>query len=442
MSSPLKLCVDWELPSLTDHLPPTANFVPLELAVDVTKFWKPGRAIHIRFLDGDLELQKRVEEVAHTWSKHANIEFVFDNQSQADIRITFEGQGSASLLGISALDSRIQSNPNAPTMRFGWLDKDSGEEDLARVVLHEFGHALGCIHEHQNPEHKIPWNREAVMRYYMGTQGWTRQQVIRNVLDKYNHKISQYTEFDPESIMLYPIPNELTVGDWAIEWRNHKLSPTDIDFIGQIYPFETSFTPLNAALLWVDRKVYFFKGAEYICYIPDGGVEPGYPKPISAGWTDWPPHFTSGIDAAFLGMNGKGYFFKGDQYIRYTPTQGIDPGFPRRISEGWGNWPAEFSTGIDAAASTSRSKYYFFKNDLFLRYTPGAGVDPGYPKPIVAHWAGWPENLNAAIDAALGWDDNTLYFFINDEYIRYTLGKGVDTGFPKFAIPHWPGIDF
>ena len=36
-------------------------------------------------------------------------------------------------------------------MNYGWIDADSPEEELRSVVLHEFGHALGLIHEHQNP---------------------------------------------------------------------------------------------------------------------------------------------------------------------------------------------------------------------------------------------------------------------------------------------------
>ena len=47
-------------------------------------------------------------------------------------------------------------------MNYGWLTPDSDDDELRRVVLHEFGHALGLIHEHQNPEGGIEWNEPAV----------------------------------------------------------------------------------------------------------------------------------------------------------------------------------------------------------------------------------------------------------------------------------------
>lgn len=31
------------------------------------------------------------------------------------------------------------------------------------LVPHEFGHAVGLIHEHQNPEGGVPWSRDAVV---------------------------------------------------------------------------------------------------------------------------------------------------------------------------------------------------------------------------------------------------------------------------------------
>jgi serralysin len=44
-----------------------------------------------------------------------------------------------------------------------------------------------------------------------------------------------FTKFDIESIMLYAIPNELTVGDFEVGW-NTILSATDKEFMRQNYP--------------------------------------------------------------------------------------------------------------------------------------------------------------------------------------------------------------
>ena len=47
-------------------------------------------------------------------------------------------------------------------MNLGWLTAATPDEEYSRVVVHEFGHALGCIHEHQSPAATFQWNKEAV----------------------------------------------------------------------------------------------------------------------------------------------------------------------------------------------------------------------------------------------------------------------------------------
>jgi hypothetical protein len=82
----------------------------------------------------------------------------------------------------------------------------------------------------------IPWNREAVYSYYGGEPNhWTREQVDSNIFEHYDEDHSQFSEFDPKSIMLYAVPQELTIGDYEIEW-NTELSNNDKDFMISVYP--------------------------------------------------------------------------------------------------------------------------------------------------------------------------------------------------------------
>ena len=104
-------------------------------------------------------------------------------------------------------------------------------------MLHEFGHALGAIHEHQNPSAGIPWNKEAVYRYYMGPpNNWPREQIDNNLFRRYSENITNFSHFDSNSIMLYPIPAEFTTNGVAIGGRNSQLSELDIQFMKQQYP--------------------------------------------------------------------------------------------------------------------------------------------------------------------------------------------------------------
>ena len=209
------------------------------LAAITGKLWKPGRTLHVRFLDGDPRVQERVPPFAHVWSQFANIRFVFDDDPNAEIRISFQDQGSWSYIGTDAL----VIPKSQPTMNFGWLTRSTPNDEYSRVVTHEFGHAIGCIHEHQNPATDIPWDKEAVYDYYQGPPNfWTREQVDINLFTRYSADITQFSEFDPQSIMLYPIPNEFTIGDFEVGW-NKVLSETDKRFVAALYP--TAPKPTN-----------------------------------------------------------------------------------------------------------------------------------------------------------------------------------------------------
>ena len=221
---------------LSDPQASSARSAPYErfrMAVETEKEWPPGRTLRVRFLDGEDAMRANVAEQARRWSEHANITFEFGNDLEAEIRISFRQPGSWSLLGTDALGE----DAGQPTMNFGWLRPDSPAEDYTRVVLHEFGHSLSCIHEHQNPEAAIPWDRDAVYAYYAGAPNfWSAADVDENLFKPYSRDKTQFSRFDPASIMLYPIPEQHTLGDYSVG-LNNDLSETDRTFIGTIYPF-------------------------------------------------------------------------------------------------------------------------------------------------------------------------------------------------------------
>jgi hypothetical protein len=128
-------------------------------------------------------------------------------------------------------------------MNFGWLTPTTSDDEYSRVVTHEFGHAMGCIHEHQNPVAGIPWNKPVVYGYYEGPpNNWTKREVDTNLFDRYSTTLTQFSNFDPASIMEYPIPAQFTNGQLVIG-MNKELSATDKSFVAGQYPLAPPTEP-------------------------------------------------------------------------------------------------------------------------------------------------------------------------------------------------------
>jgi serralysin len=196
-------------------------------------FWPNGSTLKVRFLDGDSAIHARVARYAGEWSQYANIKFDFAPQptDRADIRITFATPASWSLIGTQARDAP----PQEPTMNLGAAAATRPTE-TRRLVLYEFGHALGLVHELQNPEADIPWDTAAVFQYFARRYGYTKRMVRENVLQKYDSSIGYRREFDPTSLMhAFRIPAEITGGRYDIK-PGRELSESDKRLIRRIYP--------------------------------------------------------------------------------------------------------------------------------------------------------------------------------------------------------------
>jgi len=103
-------------------------------------------------------------------------------------------------------------------------------------VVHEFGHSLGCIHEHQSPKAHLDWNKQQVYAAFSGPPNyWSKADIDHNILQKYSQKGMAETAFDEASIMLYQFDGSLFKNGKATPLNFH-LSDHDKAFIAQMYP--------------------------------------------------------------------------------------------------------------------------------------------------------------------------------------------------------------
>lgn len=197
--------------------------------IEFRKMWINGSTLRVRFMGGTAAQHKSVREQAERWSEHANLTFEFTDAPDAEIRIAFNpDDGAWSYIGTDA--RKIPQNQ--PTMNIGF--EDGG------TAAHEFGHAIGLGHEHQNPSGGIEWNEEVVIRDLGGSPNfWTPEQARHNVVNKYKADQIRGTTFDPDSIMLYFFPGKWTKSGKGTK-ANSDLSAMDKAFIAsaEAYPRE------------------------------------------------------------------------------------------------------------------------------------------------------------------------------------------------------------
>jgi len=201
----------------------------VEKAVGIRNGFWPAATTELKvfFLDGDTAVIKKVMATANLWAPHSGIKFIQVNgNGAASITVSFKANGTWSVIGRQALQK-------IPSMNLRGLTRSSNDEEYRRVVLHEFGHALGLLHEHQNPISKpIPWNVDYVKNYLK--EVYTPDEIERNIFKRYNKNSVNGTAYDSLSIMMYAIPAEFRLDSVATPW-NTVLSALDKSFIASKY---------------------------------------------------------------------------------------------------------------------------------------------------------------------------------------------------------------
>lgn len=240
----------------------SGEYKKLKAAFKVASVWDI-KELKIAFLDGTPEQINWIKTVVEKFIAPivSKLKFTYvTDLSDSHIRVSFALKGQAwSFIGSDCL----QIPKTDPTMNLGWIDNDTdfdieAYKNTGHVVCHEFGHALGMIHEHQNPKNNpIVWNKEVVYEELERTNGWTKDVTDNNMFKKYGDaelcnqakqsnnqldiqnfcegELVNGSEYDPHSIMHYFFPSA-----WILEGPkelpiNTKYSEQDVIWLKKYY---------------------------------------------------------------------------------------------------------------------------------------------------------------------------------------------------------------
>jgi hypothetical protein len=211
---------------------PTAE----HLALVTTKYWgAAGVRLTVGFLDSPpAALRKRILTHMNAWSKTANVKFV---EARTDPQVRIARMGGVDGGYWSYLGTEVLMIPkDQPTMNLEAFSMSTPEAEYHRVVRHETGHTLGFPHEHMRKELVDLIDAKKAIVYFGQTQGWSAQEVRQQVLTPLEESSLMHTPHaDPNSIMCYQIPGEITKNGKPIV-GGLDIDTLDYAFAGQVYP--------------------------------------------------------------------------------------------------------------------------------------------------------------------------------------------------------------
>jgi hypothetical protein len=231
----------------------TASDVPADVAAAVllpdpgmlafltTKYWgKEGAKLTVSFMDNPpAALRAKILAYANKWGAAGagNVQFV--ESSDGDVRVARGAGGYYSYIGT---DCRMIPK-GEQTLNLQGFTMATPDSEFDRVVTHEFGHALGCPHEHARRAIINKLDPEKVVAYFMRTQGWSRQVVVQQILTPLEDAaLIASPDADETSVMTYSFPGAVTKSGQPIVGGS-KITDADRAFVSKVYP--QPGTPVN-----------------------------------------------------------------------------------------------------------------------------------------------------------------------------------------------------
>jgi serralysin len=200
--------------------------------------WEVGKKVSVKFIDegGSYKLRQKIKAAAKEWEKYANISFDFVESGDANIRVFLTDKGGCnSVVGIYALS--VPANKHTMNIDTNFFHQNGVcyENYLTQTIQHEFGHAIGLLHEHFYKD-KIQWNKEVVYKEALArNKDWDKSMVDAQIFRQSSSLYANGFMYDPKSIMHYGFPASWTMNNIEVK-SNFFISPGDIETIGFLYP--------------------------------------------------------------------------------------------------------------------------------------------------------------------------------------------------------------
>ncbi|RBQ17568.1 hypothetical protein DP939_24725 [Spongiactinospora rosea] len=213
----------------------TLRYYFFDAETDGSRVVLPDGSVEFVTWVGDQDQQDAVRRSFAEW-KALGIGLVFTevhDRNEAEVRIGFmQGDGSWSYVGRDVLGI----GTNERTMNFGW---DLTAPRARSTAVHEIGHTLGMMHEHQNPFAGIVWDEEAVYAELAAPpNSWDRETTFHNIIRKLERVTGSV--WDAKSVMHYPFRPGLIVSpaEFATSGINPPgtISELDTAYVREWYP--------------------------------------------------------------------------------------------------------------------------------------------------------------------------------------------------------------
>ncbi|MFK0256598.1 hypothetical protein [Streptomyces sp. NPDC090445] len=258
------------------------------LVTDIAR-WRPGSTVRVAFLDGNDQLHADIAAATAQITDACNLKLDFghdeaagtfrrwttaDTAFAAEIRVSFDLPGFFSLVGTDSTDRTIGAgggpvggNPGQRSLNLGRFTVNRPAQ-WEGTVRHEFLHALGFHHSHQNMrgtcESEFRWDDEAgyvptqdargvfvedahgrqpgIYTYLAGEPNrWPRAKVNHNLRTQDDPDVVA-GPFDARSVMLYRFPPffyKSTPSSCAPTGNGQNLSDGDKRGLNLLYPHTT-----------------------------------------------------------------------------------------------------------------------------------------------------------------------------------------------------------